>query len=123
MALLEIRNLHARVAAPGGREILKGVDLTVDTGEGAANRDFAWKLENFRHRAALRPELPGWDAEMTIPLAPLGWTGDASRIRLNAFAILGPEKDHRRFYGLNLPAQRIPHFHLPEHFVPLPPMK
>ena len=33
MALLEIRNLHARVAAPGGREILKGVDLVIDTGE------------------------------------------------------------------------------------------
>jgi Fe-S cluster assembly ATP-binding protein len=33
MALLEIRNLHARVAAPGGREILKGVDLTLDKGE------------------------------------------------------------------------------------------
>src|SRR5436305_13853490 len=33
MALLEIRNLHARVATPGGREILKGVDLTIDTGE------------------------------------------------------------------------------------------
>jgi Fe-S cluster assembly ATP-binding protein len=33
MALLEIKNLHARVAAPGGREILKGVDLTIDTGQ------------------------------------------------------------------------------------------
>ena len=33
MALLEIKNLHARVAAPGGREILKGVDLVVDTGQ------------------------------------------------------------------------------------------
>src|SRR3954471_17842734 len=33
MPLLEIKNLHARVAAPGGREILKGVDLTIDTGE------------------------------------------------------------------------------------------
>src|SRR5205809_43886 len=33
MALLEVRNLHARVAAPGGREILKGVDLTIDRGE------------------------------------------------------------------------------------------
>src|SRR5215208_5224715 len=31
MALLEIKNLHARVA--GGREILKGVDLTVNAGE------------------------------------------------------------------------------------------
>src|SRR5438045_7828253 len=33
MALLEIKNLHARVAAPGGRQILKGVDLTMDAGE------------------------------------------------------------------------------------------
>src|SRR3954467_8426952 len=33
MPLLEIKNLHARVAAPGGREILKGVDLAIDTGE------------------------------------------------------------------------------------------
>ncbi len=33
MALLEVKNLHARVAAPGGRDILKGVDLTIDRGE------------------------------------------------------------------------------------------
>jgi Fe-S cluster assembly ATP-binding protein len=33
MSLLEIKNLHARVAAPGGREILKGVDLTINRGE------------------------------------------------------------------------------------------
>ena len=33
MALLEIKNLHARVAAPNGREILKGVDLTINRGE------------------------------------------------------------------------------------------
>lgn len=33
MALLEIRNLHARVAGAGGREILKGVDLTIGRGE------------------------------------------------------------------------------------------
>src|SRR5437764_1397304 len=32
MALLEVKNLHARVAG-GGRKILKGVDLTIDTGE------------------------------------------------------------------------------------------
>jgi len=31
--LLQIRDLHARVAAPGGREILKGVNLTVNAGE------------------------------------------------------------------------------------------
>ncbi len=33
MALLEIKNLHARVAAPGGRDILKGVNLTINRGE------------------------------------------------------------------------------------------
>src|SRR3954471_18245143 len=33
MALLEVKNLHARVAAPGGRDILKGVDLTIKAGE------------------------------------------------------------------------------------------
>jgi len=32
MPLLEVRNLHAEVAG-GGRKILKGVDLTIDTGE------------------------------------------------------------------------------------------
>ena len=33
MALLEVRNLRARVATAGGREILKGVDLTINRGE------------------------------------------------------------------------------------------
>jgi Fe-S cluster assembly ATP-binding protein len=33
LSLLEITNLHARVAAPGGRDILKGVNLTIDRGE------------------------------------------------------------------------------------------
>src|SRR5215204_1014944 len=33
MALIEIKNLHAKVAGAGGREILKGVDLTVQAGE------------------------------------------------------------------------------------------
>src|SRR3954447_88054 len=33
MALLEIKNLYAKVAGAGGREILKGVDLTVNAGE------------------------------------------------------------------------------------------
>ena len=32
-ALLEIKNLHARVNAPNGRVILKGVDLTIGLGE------------------------------------------------------------------------------------------
>src|SRR6476620_1228554 len=33
MNLIEINNLHARVAAAGGREILKGCDLTINRGE------------------------------------------------------------------------------------------
>src|SRR5918999_9799 len=33
MPLLEIKNLHAKVAAAGGREILKGVNLTINRGE------------------------------------------------------------------------------------------
>jgi Fe-S cluster assembly ATP-binding protein len=33
MPLLEITNLHARVAAAGGRDILKGVNLTINAGE------------------------------------------------------------------------------------------
>src|SRR3982751_5172588 len=33
MALLEVKNLHAKVAAPGGKDILKGVDLTINAGE------------------------------------------------------------------------------------------
>jgi Fe-S cluster assembly ATP-binding protein len=33
MALLEVKNLHARIAGPGGREILKGVNLSIDAGQ------------------------------------------------------------------------------------------
>jgi len=33
MALFEIKNLHAKVAGAGGREILKGVNLTLNAGE------------------------------------------------------------------------------------------
>src|SRR3982751_2846830 len=33
MALLEVKSLRARVAAPNGRDILKGVDLAIGRGE------------------------------------------------------------------------------------------
>src|SRR4030095_14097426 len=33
MAFLEIKKLHAKVATAGGREILKGCDLTINRGE------------------------------------------------------------------------------------------
>jgi Fe-S cluster assembly ATP-binding protein len=33
MSLIEIHNLHAKVAGDGGREILKGINLTVESGQ------------------------------------------------------------------------------------------
>src|SRR5438552_3193571 len=33
MSLLEVQDLHAKVAVAGGKEILKGVDLTINKGE------------------------------------------------------------------------------------------
>jgi Fe-S cluster assembly ATP-binding protein len=33
MSLIEIHNLHAKVAGEGGREILKGINLTIDPGQ------------------------------------------------------------------------------------------
>ena len=33
MAILEIKNLHAKIAGPNGRSILKGVNLTIEAGE------------------------------------------------------------------------------------------
>src|SRR5471032_2286965 len=33
MSLIEIKNLHVKVATPGGREILKGVNLSINAGE------------------------------------------------------------------------------------------
>src|SRR5213595_488707 len=33
MSLLEIKNLHAKVATAGGKDILKGVNLTIERGE------------------------------------------------------------------------------------------
>ena len=33
MSLLEVKNLHAKVAVAGGRQILKGVNLTINKGE------------------------------------------------------------------------------------------
>jgi Fe-S cluster assembly ATP-binding protein len=33
MAFLEIQNLHVRVAAPGGRDILKGVNMSIEAGQ------------------------------------------------------------------------------------------
>lgn len=60
----------------------------------------------------------GWTARMTIPLTELGWNGEASMIRGNAYAILG-KSPNRSFWSLSLPKQLKPNFHKPEFFKPL----
>ncbi|QDK37012.1 carbohydrate-binding family 9-like protein [Bdellovibrio sp. NC01] len=60
----------------------------------------------------------GWTARMIIPLAAIGWNGDASMIRGNAYAILG-KSPNRSFWSLSLPKQAKPNFHKPEFFKPL----
>ena len=60
-----------------------------------------------------------WDTSMEIDLTRLGWQGDRTTITGNAFAILG-KGEPRMHYGLNLPPQEKPDFHLPEHFKKLP---
>lgn len=58
-----------------------------------------------------------WMAEMEIPLGPLGWDGDLSKIVGNAYAIIG-KKPNRTFWGLTLPPQEKANFHKPEFFKP-----
>jgi hypothetical protein len=77
------------------------------------NKEFS---SGFGHKASMRPG--GWTAEMRIPLAKLGWKGDAAMLRGNAFAILGAPSP-RSYWSLFLPPQQKPDFHLPEKFLPL----
>jgi hypothetical protein len=44
----------------------------------------------------------GWTAELKIPLKPLGWDGDASKIRGNLYSVLGPAKS-RSYWSAFLP--------------------
>jgi hypothetical protein len=78
------------------------------------NRDF---VSGFAPSAAATgPD--SWTATMSIPLDALGWDGQASSLVGNAFAILGP-KGKRGYWGLTLPSQDKPDFHLPRYFAPL----
>ena len=60
----------------------------------------------------------GWIAELKIPLKPLGWDGDASKIRGNLYSVLGPSKK-RSYWSAFLPKTIRPDFHRPEYFKPL----
>jgi hypothetical protein len=57
----------------------------------------------------------GWEAEMRIPLKPLGWDGDPMKVTGNAFAILG-SSEHRSYWSLFLPRQVKLDFHKPRYF-------
>lgn len=57
----------------------------------------------------------GWQATLAIPLRNLGWKGDVSVIRGNAYSILG-KSPNRSYWSLYLPKQIKPNFHKPEFF-------
>ena len=57
----------------------------------------------------------GWVAELRIPLKPLGWDGDASKIRGNLYSVLGPSKG-RSYWSAFLPKAAKPNFHQPQYF-------
>src|ERR1700722_14553350 len=61
----------------------------------------------------------GWNAEFTIPLKPLGWDGDPSKIRGNFYSILGQGRS-RSYWSAFLPKAKKPNFHQPQYFQPLP---
>jgi hypothetical protein len=59
----------------------------------------------------------GWTAELKIPLMPLGWDGDANKIRGNLYSVLG--KPPHSYWSAFLPKARKPNFHQPRFFQPL----
>lgn len=60
----------------------------------------------------------GWTTQLNIPLKPLGWDGDASKIRGNLYSVLGLSKK-RSYWSAFLPKTSWPDFHRPEYFKPL----
>ena len=65
--------------------------------------------------ATIRPA-SGWDAELKIPLKPLGWDGDPKKIRGNFYSILGKPQS---FWSSFLPKAKTANFHQPKFFQPL----
>ena len=60
----------------------------------------------------------GWNAELKIPLKPLGWDGDPAKIRGNFYSILGPAKG-RSYWSAFLPKAEKANFHQVQYFKPL----
>jgi hypothetical protein len=57
----------------------------------------------------------GWNAEMTIPLKPLGWDGDPAGVRGNLYSIVGKGKT-RSYWSAFLPKAAKANFHQPQYF-------
>lgn len=58
----------------------------------------------------------GWTAELKVPLKPLGWDGDPTKIRGNFYSILGKPQS---FWSSFLPKAKTANFHQPKFFKPL----
>lgn len=67
--------------------------------------------------ATIQPSI-GWIAELKIPLKPLGWDGDAKKIRGNFYSILG-RGSTRSYWSTFLPRAKKANFHQPQYFQPL----
>ena len=64
--------------------------------------------------AIIRPG-SGWNAELKIPLKPLGWDGDPKKIRGNFYSILG-RGSTRSYWSTFLPRAKKADFHQPQFF-------
>ena len=60
----------------------------------------------------------GWNAELKIPLKPLGWDGDPTKLRGNFYSIVGQGRE-RSFWSAFLPKAVKANFHQPQYFKPL----
>jgi hypothetical protein len=57
----------------------------------------------------------GWNAELKIPLKPLGWDGDPKAIRGNFYSVLGQRRE-RSYWSSFLPKAAKANFHQPQYF-------
>ena len=81
-------------------------------------------VDNFQvsgFQSSVSPIPGGWSADLRIPLSALHWNGDVTKITGNAYAISGASP-LRSYFGLTLPVEAKPNFHLPQYFQPLFPL-